>query len=276
MVRRINEDRRAEIQAARDAWEAEYNKKSTEYDNQKKQWYMALRYISKYVEDYVLDAIGDTTLNLDVRVEPLGGKFGSESYEVKISSDDSNKFDDNVALSWNYDVYLDKEGNPKKESGSWSGLKATTPEQIGSLEETLRVLKKINNIDWTYILSDANKRRPNWDNYIDVKVPSRADRPKFEQELKIAQIEDIMGKPILIKGESTYDRGDSWYLVKGATPKQYKIIQLSPYSVSIHKENGDLVDYVNKMLADKTWYDSITKDRFLSKIKDDAEIMEIK
>lgn len=265
MIKKINEDRRDDIIKARDEWETNYNKIKTVHDNQEKNYRMAQRYVQKYLENTIRDEIGNTSLNLDIRVDPYGS-FDYDSYSVGITSDDTNKFDENVALSWSWDVVLDKDGNVKKDSSSWSGLKATTPEQIDSLAETLRVLKTLNNIDWKTILEDANKRMPQYQNYVDTHTPSRADRPRFEDELKQAVIDDIIGKPILIKGYGNHYNNEVWYLIVGQTPKQYKVIEFPEYSIKNHEELGDLQDLINDYLTDKRYADGITKDKFMYKL----------
>lgn len=276
MVRNINEDRRSDIIAARDAWDANYTAKKKAYARQEREYEMALAYISKYVENYVTNAIGDTTLNLDIRVSPWGGDVLSSSYNIKITSDDFNKFDENVALSWSWSAYINKEGKLVKDSSSWSGLKATTSEQLDSLTETLRILKVLNGIDWESILNDANRRRPSHSDYIDVEVPWHNDRPNFEQQLKEAEIENIVGKPILIQASGNrYKGNDIWFLIVAETPKQYKVVEFAPYTIKSREENGSLKELVMDILADKKSAEGISKDRFLSKVPNNIVTKEV-
>ena len=266
MVRRINEDRRAEIQAARDAWEAEYDKQQAVYDDQKRNYNKVLYDVGKELEEEIKRAIGSTTLNLRIDVRPYAG-FATDSYEVHIDSNESNKFSDNVALSWNWEVYLSSDGTIKKDSGSWSGLRATTVEQLDDLEETLRVLKVLNKLDWSGILSSANAKRPNWNDYVTAGSPSRRDRPDFETQIKQATIEDVIGKDVLIKG-----RGDGknyspnyavWYYIIGETGKQYKVVPIGNNSINVHTAEGDLSEFIHNQ---EKYYDRIMKDRFLNDI----------
>lgn len=268
MIKKISEDRRSDIIAARDAWQADYDMQKQIHDNQVKQYNLAHAYICDYLEKYVKNAIGETSLQLRINVDSYGGsRIDGPSYAVRIDSDDFNKFDEDVALSWNWNVTLDKEGNPVKDSGSWSGLKATTPDQLDSLTETLRVLKLLNGIDWAAILGDANRRRPEWSNYVNTTSPNYSDRPNFENQLKVALIDDIMGKPILVQGAGNHYKGnDIWYLVVGETPKQYKIVELAPYSVRNHEELGDMSQFLNDYLTNNRYADGITKDKFLGKL----------
>ena len=97
----------------------------------------------------VVEAIGDSSEAIDVHVS-RGFKGG---ISCKIQGNDRNLFDTGKALTWEYTASVDKEGNVQTETSSWSGLQATTREQLDSLRETLRVLEVINQIDWASILS---------------------------------------------------------------------------------------------------------------------------
>lgn len=266
MIMKINEDRRSDIMAAMDAWEAEYDKQQAVYDDQKRNYNKVLYDVGKELEEEIKRAIGSTTLNLHIDVRPYAG-IATDSYEVHIDSNEFNKFSDNVALSWNWEVYLSSDGTIKKDSGSWSGLKATTVEQLDDLEETLRVLKVLNKLDWSSLLSSANAKRPNWNDFVTAPYPSRTDRPDFETQIKQATIEDAIGKDVLIKG-----RGDGknynpnytvWYYIIGETGKQYKVVPIGNNSINVHTAEGDLSEFIHNQ---EKYYDRIMKDRFLNDI----------
>lgn len=267
MIRKINEDRRSDIISARDAWEAEYDKQQAVYDDQKRNYNRVLYDVGNELEVEVKKAIGPTSINLQVEARQYGN-YNSDSYGVYVSGNDFNKFSDDVALSWNWNVYLDKDGTVKKDSGSWSGLKATTVEQLDDLEETLRVLKVLNRLDWANLISRANAKRPNWNDYVTASSPSRRDRPDFETQLKQATIEDIIGKDVLIKGhgdDKNYNSNyDVWYYIVGETGKQYKLYVFSNNTINIHTSEGNLAEFIHDYA--KYSPDHITKDKFLNKI----------
>lgn len=266
MIRKINEDKRSDIIAARDAWEAEYDKQQAVYDDQKRNYNKVLYDVGKELKERIKQAIGSTTLNLHIDVRPYGG-IDTDSYEVRIDNNDFNKSFNNVALSWSWEVYLSSDGTVKKDSGSWSGLKATTVEQLDDLEETLRVLKVLNKLDWSSILSSANAKRPNWTDYVTTNSPSRRDRPDFETQLKQATIDDIIGRDVLIKGHGdgkNYNPNYTvWYYIIGETSKQYKVVPIGNNSINIHTAEGDLPEFIHNQ---KKYYDRIMKDRFLNDI----------
>ena len=162
---------------------------------------------------------------------------------------------------------MGSDGTIQKDSGSWSGLKATTAEQLSDLEETLRILKVINGLDWSNILAKANSNRPNWNDYVTLPSPSRRERPNFEMQLKQATIDDIIGRDVLIKGHGdgkNYNPNYTvWYLIIGETGKQYKVVSIGNNSINFHTAEGDLPEFINNQ---KKYYDRIMKDRFLNDI----------
>ena len=275
MIKKINEDRLSDIRAARDAWDAEYDKQNKIYKDQEKKYRYAMYDVADNLQKEVVNAIGNTTINLRVDVDNYG--IDADSYQVRVYGNDSNKFADNVALSWDWKVYLDKDGNVLKDSSSWSGLKATTPEQLNDLEETLRILKLLNNLDWARLIGNANTKRPKYDDYITAPYPSRSDRPNFEQQLKDAAVEDTIGKDVLIQGKGSgrnyNSRATVWYYVVGVTNKQYKMFEFSNYTIQNHEEMGDLAEFIHDYA--KYAPDHMTKEKFLSNIIYDVNTGEI-
>lgn len=275
MIKKINEDRLSDIRAAKDAWDAEYDKQNKIYKDQENKYRHAMYDVADNLQKEVVNAIGNTTINLRVDVDNYG--IDADSYQVRVYGNDSNKFADNVALSWDWKVYLDKDGNVLKDSSSWSGLKATTPEQLNDLEETLRILKLLNNLDWARLIGNANTKRPKYDDYVTAPYPSRSNRPDFEQQLKDAAVEDTIGKDVLIQGKGSgrnyNSRATVWYYVVGATNKQYKMFEFSNYTIQNHEEMGDLAEFIHDYA--KYAPDHMTKEKFLSNIIYDVNTGEI-
>ena len=275
MIKKINEDRLSDIRAAKDAWDAEYDKQDKIYKDQENKYRHAMYDVADNLQKEVVNAIGNTTINLRVDVDNYG--IGADGYQVRVYGNDSNKFADNVALSWDWKVYLGEDGTVLKDSSSWSGLKATTPEQLNDLEETLRILKLLNNLDWTRLIGNANAKRPKYDDYVTAPYPSRSDRPNFEQQLKDAAVEDTIGKDVLIQGKGSgrnyNSRATVWYYVVGATNKQYKMFEFSNYTIQNHEELGDLAEFIHDYA--KYAPDHMTKEKFLSNIIYDVNTGEI-
>lgn len=175
------------------------------------------------LEKKVSGLIGPTTLSLTIEVSE--GWFGNSGWEVNVRANDRVKFDDNVALAWNWEAKLDKDGNIVKDSGSWSGLKITTPEQIADLEESVRVIKILNNIDWSEILNAPTVKYADYmdkDAHDSLRDRKQA-RPQFEDELKTAVLEDLIGgnTAIKLRQDQNY-RGSVYILPTGLTDKFIK------------------------------------------------------
>jgi hypothetical protein len=267
------EDKRSDILAARDAWKKDFDTRKAQYNAQEDKYEEAQKVIAKELEQLVKDEIGDTSLVLEFDVRPYGS-YGAKSYNVSIKANEWQKFDSDRALSWNWGCSLDSEGNVIKESGSWSGLNATTKEQLDDLRETLRVLDVLNNMDWKTILDDANVRRPKAKDYFTMKDPDYETIPDFGKQLKTASIEDAIGQDILVKGRPIKlgSRGNSYYLIHKQTPKQTSVTEISAYNVQKAQEEGRDVRDALKYGMDYR----ITTDTFLNAIPEDPEIIDLR
>lgn len=135
-----------------------------------------------------------TTLPIDIDVYSGYG----ELICVKVS-DDKNVHDESKALSWSWQVSLTDDGEVKKDSSSWSGLRATTPNHIEQLKQILDVLTTLNDIDWKHVL---DIELPDYDSYMGGMNDPRYEHPSrnYDSELFEAELEDIVGKNIGVKG----------------------------------------------------------------------------
>lgn len=278
MVRRlINESKRSDIIAARDAWNAEYDRRQS-ISKAASDKYRADAYaVADRLKSNVESAIGEVAINLRVDVDPWAGGFGSESYSVHVYGNNHNQFADNVALAWDWSVYIDSKGDVVKDSSSWSGLKAVTADQLADLEETLRVLKVLNGLDWDTLIKKANSEQPKYDDY---KVPDfepMGKRPNFEEQLKEVTIEEIIGTNTLVKSTGKAYKGESWFLVVGQTAKQYKVHEFSDWAIDRiaagnSPDYATVADYVNSAIRYAP--EVITKEKFLRGISGDPQLLE--
>lgn len=194
---KITANRKNDIMRQREEYDAEIQKLQDVYDAQYDTYKTSMRAAKKDLEKVIADMIGPTSLNLEIRCQQGWSTFEGDdlTWEVDVRANDRNKFDDQVALAWNWNVKFDKDGNPVKDSGSWSGLKATTAEQISDLEESVRVLKILNGADWSAILTSP---MPKIADYVDKENSReinklRKDRPDYESELLDAELESLLG-----------------------------------------------------------------------------------
>lgn len=221
---KITCNRRDDIIKRRDEYEADYNARKARHEEKREAFYKAERDATSLIEEEV-GAQLSTYRALQFDIHASRGRWGSDGMMIRIQCNENTKFNDNVALSWSYNVEVDKDGNITKESSSWSGLKATTPEQMESLVQTVEALKYLNSVDWQTVL---NKEMPKYDDYFTEPSPSRKDRPNFEKELFEADLEDAVGANVIVKGvagpSSGFRQGvQLYFMIHKETPAQYVV-----------------------------------------------------
>lgn len=137
---------------------------------------------------------------------------------------------DGNALRWTYKVVLTDDGVVEKETSSWSGLEATTEENLHSLEQLLEALRYLNSLNWAELL---NRPVPDPEEFYK-DVPKRPAVQNFDQELIAAELENIIGEQKLIRvknWESCPWRGEVYIRILRETPSQYVINIVPTYVV---------------------------------------------
>lgn len=224
--RTVTAGRREDIIKQRDEWDSQWDAAKTKSEDEEDQFRKAQNDVTEPIQKELEAKLSQfDKLTIRVRVDPWGAPFGSKHpIGVHIDADENEKFGDTSALSWNFDVYLTSAGEVVKSTGSWSGLKATTPEQLDSLRDTLSALEYLNSLDWASII---NKEMPNIGDYMKTRVPSRSDRPNFEQQLMEVDMEDLVGANKVVKVEnwegSGYRGKYAWVQLVRETPAGYTI-----------------------------------------------------
>ena len=263
---KITATRRDDILKRKSEYEADRATRQSQYDAQANKYHSAKQALLDSVESQVLSAIGDSTIDLQVRVDRYGF---SEGLQVCVDSNQNRVHAEDKALSWDWRVWLDEDGTVKKETSSWSGLQATTRTQLDSLRETLRVLEILNSIDWAHILDEANRNTPKYEDYITMKNPSWEKSPNWDAELLEADLEEAINNKLAIKGVGyKYYRGDCWYLVVGETPKQYSVVEVSDF----YRERSE--DEFKSKFQEGYSY-KISKSKFLEIIDNPVETREV-
>lgn len=203
---------KADYEADRSARQARYDEQYSNYRNAKKGFFDG-------IEDIIRSAIGPTSLNLRIDVDHMYG----EGLRVTISDED-DKFNDDKALAWSYRAYVDKDGNVQRESSSWSGLHAVTEAALDNLKEIVRVLDKIQHIDWDNILKQAG---PNYEDYVTESNPEyERNAPDFDFQLRELDVEDAIGKNVAIRGidgSGKHYRSNVLYKIISESPTQYTV-----------------------------------------------------
>lgn len=186
-------------------------------------------------------------------------------------------FDDNVALAWDYTVeYKFGDSDFTKETGSWSGLKATTDAQIKWLEQSIEAIKYLNSLDWKTLLNPEDL--PTYDEYVTEPEPSRNSRPNFEAQEFNAKLDSFVGKDILIKGTSSpngfvQEGIDGWYKIYRETPKFYKVGFVS--DSWINDPDSVMSDHIEEIKAYLNSQYNLRKDRAKEFIASPIETMAI-
>lgn len=216
---KITSSRRDDIIKERDAYDSDYktklNQRDKEWAEYRKAEYGVMNPISEEIKSMLSQF---DTLEFDVEVDRGWG----DGLRCRIQCNENTKFDDDSALSWSYSATIGRDGEVKKESSSWSGLKATTPEQMNSLIQTVEALKVINNINWATKLGVT---LPEPSEFVQTEMPNAADRPDFENQLIAEDLRDMIGQAKFVA-----DRDTSFgYAVKSEGDKTFTL-----YKIPIH------------------------------------------
>ena len=153
------------------------------------------------------------------------GFIVDKDYEVSVNPYDGSltvrfEFGD-APLRWRYKAYFNREKVLKRETSSWTGINATTKEDIEYLRKTLDIIEFLNDYDLETALS---VERPSYKDYFDDSV-KYASRPS-DSDLKHAYMSDLIGTDTWLYAE--LDSKDFYgikYLVKflSETPKRYNL-----------------------------------------------------
>lgn len=243
---------------------AEYEEKKAAFDQDMNDRRSRLRKAEQDIMDPVKKKLEDalshySALQFDVRVE-RDWKYSFKSTEkenpdtlaVRIQCNENNKFSEDVALSWEYNAKIGKDGEVIRETGSWSGLKAATEAQMKSLRQTVAALEYLNDLDWKSLIDVA---MPTYQDYYG-DAPKEPEKEDFDSELMYADLEEIIGQDKVVEvenwGETCPYRGARlWLKLTGQTASQYRAIIIPGW----YKTKED----ISKFLESHTYENRIRK-----------------
>ncbi len=261
---KILASKRDDILKRKAEYEAEYAERKAEYNKQHGEYLSEYRSRSNELIEEIRSELPDTSLDLDI----TASDSYDSGFEVTVK-DEQHMFDDDSPLSWTWKVSLSSDGDVKKESSSWSGLKATTDQHINKLKEILDVLQALNNIDWNEVLRRITP--PEYSEYVRVTNPDYAiGKPNFDKQLLEADIEDMIGTDkAILSTNGKYYRGRVYRKIVKATPAQFTVFDIPAMYVD---ENG----YVDK--DPNTWNNpyNIRKSTMYDNVVKPVKIVELK
>lgn len=249
---KITTSRKDDILKRKSEWQSEYDAQKAEYDSQRN----ALDRARTDQEQSLISTIEQylSEFKLDLSISAYPGRFGSPGYEVTIYCNQTNKFSDDVSLSWDYRLNLDEAGTVHSETGSWSGLKATTAAQLADLKESVRCIELIQNMDWANIL---NVKRPKYEDYITTPLPTNRSK-EFDDELLLAEIEDIIGTNKVVEYDNPkYYRGETYVGIISQTNSMFNIFEI--HSSEIGKKSYEDASRYPYKVRKSTFFDYLTK-----------------
>ncbi|MDR0248726.1 MAG: hypothetical protein LBI44_03575 [Oscillospiraceae bacterium] len=152
----------------------------------------------------------------------------------------------------------------RKDTNSWSGLQATTEPQLESLRQTVRALEALNAIDWATLLA---VELPDYGEYV-TEQRGIGKRPDFEADIRAAELSELIGTSTIVRrryGEN------SWYLIVGETPKQFRVAK-----ISAGKTSAGYLAYHGVTLGEvveqaKGYTTTVYKEKFLGTLGKDIE-----
>lgn len=244
---KITANRRDDVVKQRDAYEADYRAKSDRYEAQSKQLSKAQYEVLHDVETRIAAELADISEGADLEItaqREWNYKSDDTLIGVRVQCHEWSKFEDSTALAWNWSVKLNDDGEVVRDSGSWSGLKACTAEQLEDLQRSLNIMRRLNDMDWGTILRTS---LPQYRDYVTEPMPSRHNRPDFEQMLFDIDIEEAIGKPVLIKGTDDWSR--MYFAMIGQSDKQYKVVRIPEYALTDPgQRNGkSIAEYIDSL-----------------------------
>ena len=248
--------KRDDILRDKAAYEADKAKSQAEYNKQMEAYRQAKNQVMSDIKSAVESELGNHAS--EVRIDAYDHW---NVVEVKVDNGDDPHGPH--ALSWNWSVKLDRDGNIVKDSGSWSGLFAVTAEQIQDLRNTANILEILNNIDWKTLL---NVKVPSYEDYITMRDPSTIKPERdYDAELEEADVEELIGDKnaavFIGKALSNYYKGGSYASIRKETLTRFNVTVIPAYQLSRWMNNENV------------GYDAvITKDKFYRYV-DTSEIV---
>lgn len=268
MKRRVVASRLSDLLDKKTRFEEQKAKRQAQED----EWSIARRDVlsaaSEKIKEYLSHYADDSYMSdLEVRISSSYG----DGYEARVLYAQSKVHDDSIALKWEWQASLMKDGSIAKESSSWSGLNSTTTDNISNLRVTLNVLEALASITDDQWKEFLNIQVPDIDDYVTEKVEYPGMH--FDQEVWEAKIADMIGTNKAVVDLSNVRRVPSVdYLQNhsvsysvlrpiGETPKRFRVEQ---YTI-VNKPNDYMQSHwvdTFQMSKEKMYENTLSPDTF--------------
>lgn len=228
---------REEILKQKAEYEKQYNARKEQFEAEDRAFVEARKeFLTQVVEE--IKAGLPTDLELFVDAE-LGFKGKLDRVRIEHRPNDR---DDHQALAWDWRVDIPYGGEAiRKSTNSWSGLSATTSDQLDQLEKSVATLRYLQGIDWEAMFERIG---PVYTDMVKTSNPQYEAKPDFNKMLKEVELEDFVGKTVLLHGTINNKNGAGWYYIAKENPATYEVYAVREYFVSSHLAAGDSISVI--------------------------------
>ena len=261
----IQSGRLDDLRARRAAMVEDRDRYRSSKDAAWKQYYEAESVVLDPIREYVEHGLSQfSLLDIDVTVQLTFGDL----LQVEVSCEGSDN-----ALKWRWSARLEKDGTIKSDSSSWSGLSATTAEEIEQLRQSVDAIEWLINVDWKSVLS---VELPDVEDFIDdsLTAPSETELQDLDNQILEEELREAVGNNVLIAGESNgtiYNKGlAGYYLLIAETPKQYTVSFIPERYLNGDRPYDEVVEEFGSSYSEY----NIRKSTFMQFIKKPLELFE--
>ena len=250
---------------------ARRDRQQKERDRQYKQYSIRLKASQDIIVENIRNLIEDATDSdfmrfVDIRAHVYSRHGGT----IAVSYGENNKFDDDVPLVWSWTFELGKYGNDNeidRATNSWSGLNATTAQNVEVLKKCVSALEALSQVDDSYIVSLIRENAVAQSDYVSQKV-DKVDKDSY----LMRKLDALAGTDRYILIDDTMYYSDYSNIEKD-TGKQYSVetIRVTRPSKSFNYRTEEYETNLSRkfVIEDKRY----RKDKFLQMVVNPLKVV---